>query len=161
MSPSEGQARPYRVLLVDDDEAVRDLIEMMLDIDDRFRIVGIAATGIDGVSLAARLQPDVVVLDLQMPFMDGLTAITQLRKRAPAARIVVFSAFPDTYTLVDVVSRGAHAYLDKAAAWFELVPTMIAACETLDLRDVGTSAGTGDSEHVVPSSNGRHHHQRH
>lgn len=158
MSPSEGQARPYRVLLVDDDEAVRDLIEMMLDIDDRFRIVGIAATGIDGVSLAARLQPDVVVLDLQMPFMDGLTAITQLRNRAPGARIVVFSAFPDTYTLVDVVSRGAHAYLDKAAAWFELVPTMIAACETLDLRDA--TAGTSNREHAVPSPNGRHHHQR-
>ena len=121
-------SRPWRVVVIDDDEAVRTLIEAMIATDDRFTIVGAASDGMEGVSVATRLQPDVVLLDLEMPIMDGLAALKQLPARVPAARIIVFSAFPDAYTFVDVISRGAHAYLDKATAWVELLPVMVAAC---------------------------------
>lgn len=134
----------HRVILIDDDEDVRTLIEALLSLDDRFRLVGTAGNGAEGISLAARLQPDVIVLDLEMPVMDGLEAIAPLRQRVPDARIIVFSAFPDSYTLVDVVMRGADAYLDKAGAWLELLPTMAAACgENSEEFDVSTDVRLG------------------
>jgi DNA-binding NarL/FixJ family response regulator len=117
-----------RVVLIDDDEDVAALIEAMLDDDPRFRVVGVAGDGHEGVALANRLQPDAVVLDLELPGMDGLAALPRLRQCAPAAKIVVFSAFPDPYTLLDVLELGADAYVDKATAWAELVPALEQAC---------------------------------
>ena len=67
--------------------------------------------------------------DLQLPGMGGLTALPLIRRRAPATRIVVFSAFPDPYTLVDVLQLGADGYLNKGTTWQELVPTLAALCQ--------------------------------
>lgn len=117
-----------RVVLIDDDEDVAVLIEAMLGDDPRFDVVGVARDGEAGVELADTLQPDAVVLDLELPGLDGIEAIPLLRQRAPGAKIVVFSAFPDPYTLLDVIERGADAYVDKAATWAQLVPALEAVC---------------------------------
>jgi DNA-binding NarL/FixJ family response regulator len=117
-----------RIVLVDDDEEVAGLIEAMLTDDPRFRVVGIAADGHEGVALAGRLHPDAVVLDLELPYLDGLAAIPLIRSRVPDAKIVVFSAFPDPYTLLDVLERGADAYVDKASTWAQLVPALETVC---------------------------------
>lgn len=118
---------PARVVVIDDDEDFRDFIELMLEEDDRFTVVGTAADGAEGVTLTDRLEPDVIVLDLQMPVLDGMQALPLLRRRAPDARIVVVSAFPDLVTLMDVLDRGADLYLDKGRAWEEVVPALVAA----------------------------------
>jgi DNA-binding NarL/FixJ family response regulator len=120
----------HRILIVEDDEEVRSLLELMIGLDDRFIVVGAAADGHTGVSLASELQPDAVVLDLELPGVGGLDAIALIGTRAPAARIVVFSAFPDPITLIDVLRLGANAYLDKATAWSELLPTLASLCDT-------------------------------
>lgn len=124
----EAPPRPLEVLLVDDDREVRGLLELILDDDGRFKVVAHAGDGAEALALAERLRPRVVVLDLQMPGMDGLTALPGLRRTLPDARIVVFSAFPDPFTLVDVVERGADGYIDKGRAWCDLLPTLAGLC---------------------------------
>lgn len=115
-----------RVAVVDDDEDMRDLLEAMLDADPRFELVGVAGDGRTALSLVEWLNPSVVVLDLQVPGLDGLAALPQIRVRAPGCRIVVLSAFPDPCTLADVVVRGADLYLDKAQVHTELLPALAA-----------------------------------
>lgn len=122
----------FRVVIVDDDADVRSLLEVVFEVDGRFEVVGTAIDGAQGVALVERAQPDVVVLDLRLPVMDGLTAIPLLRRCAPHARIVVFSAFPDPFTLLDVLRRGADSYIDKAMAWSDLVPTITGLMGTPD-----------------------------
>ncbi|HEX9530844.1 MAG TPA: response regulator transcription factor [Acidimicrobiales bacterium] len=111
-----GSDRAARVVVIDDDEDFRLFVETMLQAIDGFTVVG-------------RTRPDIVVLDLQMPVVDGMTALPELRRLVPEARIVVVSAFPDLVTLIDVLDRGADLYLDKGRAWEEIVPALIAAAE--------------------------------
>lgn len=117
-----------RVLLVDDDPDMRGLLEIMLAEDGRFAVVGHASDGAEALRLASTERPDVVVLDLQMPGMDGLTALPILRDQLPDARIVVVSAFPDPLTLADAMRRGVDGYIDKSRTWCELVPTLEGLC---------------------------------
>lgn len=121
-------SQPLRVLLVDDDVEVRGLLEVVLEGDERFEVVGQAEDGAVGLALAVALRPDVVVLDLMMPGVDGFAALPRLRQALPAARIVVVSAFPDPYTLLDAVKLGADGYIDKSRVWCELVPTLTGLC---------------------------------
>jgi DNA-binding NarL/FixJ family response regulator len=118
------------VLLIDDDEDVAGLVETLISVDDRFRLVATSQWAAQGVILADVLQPDAIVLDLHLPGMDGLEALPHLRRVSRAA-IVVFSSFPDPYTLLSVLRRGADAYVDKAQAWAELLPTIVNTVEEL------------------------------
>src|SRR4051812_50094816 len=90
--PMSPHAPKIRVFLVDDVTELRMLVRIALEEDADFEVVGEAANGRDGVEGGAEAQPDVVLLDLSMPDMDGLEAIPLMRKRAPKARIVVLSA---------------------------------------------------------------------
>jgi DNA-binding NarL/FixJ family response regulator len=121
----------HRIAIVEDDDEVRSLLELMLDLDGRFEHVGSAVDGHAGVSLVTDEQPDAVILDLEMPGLAGLDAIGLIGLRAPNTRILVFSAFPDPITLLDVLRLGADAYLDKGTAWSELLPTLVNLCETV------------------------------
>ncbi len=125
---SQPRGTALKVVLADDDPDLRGLVELMLKADGRFRVVGQAGDGAAAVRLAESEHPDVVVLDLQMPLMDGLTALPLLRERLPDARIVVLSTFPDPFTLVDAVRQGADGYIDKDRAWSELIPTLAGLC---------------------------------
>ena len=125
--PTEAQST-LRVLLVDDDPDTRSLLELMLEEDGRFGVVGHASDGVEAVRLAEQERPDVVVLDLQMPGMDGLTALPLLRRSLPEARIVVMSAFPDPLTLAHAIGQGVDGYIDKSRSWCELLPTLAGLC---------------------------------
>lgn len=120
----------FDVVLIDDDEDVAVLVETMLRLDDRFRLVGSARTADDGIALVRDLQPDVIVLDLHLPERDGIEVLPILR-RVGRCPIVVFSAFPDPYTLLTAVEHGADGYVDKGRAWQELLPTLVQLCEVL------------------------------
>jgi DNA-binding NarL/FixJ family response regulator len=124
-------AAPLRVVIVEDDEEVRSLLELMLEHDDRFEVDGLAVDGHAGVAMVAERRPDAVILDLEMPGLSGLDAIGLMGMRSPDTRIVVFSAFPDPITLIDVLRLGADAYLDKASAWSELLPTLASVCASV------------------------------
>lgn len=127
-----GSGAPWRVVLVGDDEAIRDLLEMILDLDPRFEMAGTAGSGTEAVVLAQAVRPAVVVLDLQTTDLDGPAVLAQLRHDLPETRVVVLSAYPDLFTLVEVVSLGADSYLDEANAFAELIPTLLATCTAVE-----------------------------
>lgn len=118
----DAAASAIRVVVVDDDEDVRDLLTLMFDLDERFELVGVAAEGQDGIDTVCRLVPDVVVVDLDLPGVDGLAVVDFVVALELDIRVVVFSAYPDPFTLLEVLRHGAHGYLDKANAWAELLP---------------------------------------
>lgn len=126
---SAASERVRRVVLVDDDEDMLSLLHVVISGEEGYEVVGTARDGYEAVAEAVRERPDIILLDLEMPHLDGIHALPHLREAAPHARIIVFSAFPDPYTLLDVVERGADAYVDKANAWAQLIPTMAAVCE--------------------------------
>jgi len=128
MNANHPQEPPIRIVLVDDVEEVRSLVRLRLELDGRVEVVGEADDGVTATAVVAVTRPDAVVLDLDMPGMDGLRAIPAVRAASPGTRVLVLSAFPDPYTLVDVLSRGADSYLDKGAALAELAPTLVSLC---------------------------------
>lgn len=126
--PEEGGGPSLDVVLIEDDDDVRAVLRLLFELDDRFRLVGEAADGLTGIDVVGATRPAVVVLDMQMPGATGAEVIARSRVLSPRSRIVVFSAFPDPFTLVEVLRLGADAYLDKATAWMDLIPTIIELC---------------------------------
>jgi signal transduction histidine kinase len=107
-----GARGTVRVLVVDDTPALRALTRAVLD-GTGFEVVGEAGDGLAGVNLAGELQPDLVLLDLAMPVMDGLEALPRMRAAAPGARVVIVSGFERRAMESQVVEAGADAYLQK------------------------------------------------
>lgn len=107
---------PCRVLLVDDEPTIRSLLRLMLHRTGRYEVVGEAGDGEHGLRLAAAVAPDLVLLDLSMPRMDGLEALSHLRVLVPHANLVVLSGFASTEAAQAARQAGAHAYLEKGLA---------------------------------------------
>jgi CheY-like chemotaxis protein len=116
--------KQVRVLLADDTPDIRRLTRMMLDLDDRFVVVGEAADGVEAVEMAASQRPDAIILDIAMPVMDGLDAIPLILERAPGTRIVVLSAYPEQASR-EALARGAHAWVDKGSDFEELTDKLM------------------------------------
>jgi PAS domain S-box-containing protein len=110
-----GPRRP-RVLVVDDAEDIRTLVRIRLTSQGAYEVVGEAADGEAAVTEAARLQPDLVLLDLAMPRMDGLEALPQIRAAVPGVRVIVLSGFVAGSMAVAVLEAGARRYLEKGRA---------------------------------------------
>jgi NarL family two-component system response regulator LiaR len=110
-----------RVLIADDHAVVRQGLRTFLGLQEDIEVVGEAADGEQAVAEAERLEPDVVLVDLVMPGIDGVEAIRRLHERVPAARAVVLSSFIDEDRLFPVVRAGAAGYLLKDIEPAELV----------------------------------------
>jgi DNA-binding NarL/FixJ family response regulator len=104
---------PVRVLVVDDQQLVRESIAALLDIQPGISVVGTAAEGREAVDQALALRPDVVLLDVRMPVMDGIEAVAILRRRAPDCRVVMLTTFDDEEYVVQALRAGASGYLLK------------------------------------------------
>jgi DNA-binding NarL/FixJ family response regulator len=110
-----------RVLIVDDAANLRELLTLLLEVEDDFEVVGTAADGKQAIAAAEQLQPDLVLLDLAMPVMDGLKALPVLRLRIPHARIVIFSGFEHEALAAEALTAGADAYIEKGTSVTQLV----------------------------------------
>ena len=108
-------ASALRTLLVDDVQDIRALLRVLMARDGRFDVVGEAADGQRAIALARDLQPDVIVLDLAMPVMDGLTALPALRAAVPHVRVVILSGFPVEQMGPSALEAGAVGYLEKGS----------------------------------------------
>ena len=102
-----------RVAIADDHAVVRQGLRTFLELQDGMEVVGEAADGEEAVALVERTAPDVLLLDLVMPRVDGLAAIKLVRERAPATRILVLTSFADDHTVLPAVRAGAAGYLLK------------------------------------------------
>lgn len=109
-----------RILVVDDHPVVRDGLTAMLSTQADFLIVGQAGNGREAVAQARECTPDLVLLDLEMPEMDGAEALRQMRQHAPGLNAVVFTAFDTDERIVSAIQAGAKGYLLKGAPREEL-----------------------------------------
>jgi DNA-binding NarL/FixJ family response regulator len=116
MSPGAAE-RPVRVLIADDHDLVRRMLRRAITGRGGMDIVAEAAEGATAVGLARALEPDVVVLDVAMPGMDGMQAAQAIRAALPACRILIFSAFPAQDTSGSALAAGADRYLEKGAGF--------------------------------------------
>ena len=106
---------PLAVLVVDDEPSIREIVRFLLTDDDRFTVTGEAANGEEAIRMATELQPDVVLLDLMMPVMDGMTALPQIRAAAPDGIIVVVLSALDLRRKADEAeAAGAAGYIPKS-----------------------------------------------
>jgi DNA-binding NarL/FixJ family response regulator len=103
---------PERVLIVDDHPLTREALSSLLE-QHGFQIVGQAASGEEAIGVAGRAQPQLIVLDLSMPGMDGLTALPEIRRVAPASEVVVLTASGTDENLLRAIRGGAAGYLLK------------------------------------------------
>jgi DNA-binding NarL/FixJ family response regulator len=117
-----------RVLLADDTPEIRRLLRLNLELDGRFEIVGEAADGAEAVALSQSLRPDVVVLDLAMPVMDGLQAAPMIRQTSPSSKILVLSGFDHSRMEARAREQGAHGYLEKGTAFGRITDVLAELC---------------------------------
>jgi DNA-binding NarL/FixJ family response regulator len=103
-----------RVLVCDDSDAFRALLRYTLQEDHGIEVVGEAADGMAAIEAAERLQPDVVLLDLTMPILDGMDAIPAVLERAPATQVVALSGWRAERMEQAALDQGAIAYLEKS-----------------------------------------------
>ena len=106
---------PIRVLIVDDHSVVRMGLKMFFDHQPDIDVVGEAADGSEGVAMARRLEPDVVLMDLLMPTMDGVTAISRIKAEKPEIEIVTMTSFIEEEKVTAALEAGASGYLLKDA----------------------------------------------
>ncbi len=120
-------AEPIRVLVVDDHAVVRQGLRGLLELQDGIEVAGEAADGDQGVDAATRLRPDVILMDLVMPALDGVAAMRLLRERLPETRVIVLTSFLDDDKLLPALRAGAAGYLLKNAEPQEVVRAVRAA----------------------------------
>ena len=171
MTDTPGPA-PIRVLIADDQRVVREGLSMLVALIDDVEVVGAACDGAEAVRLAQACRPDVVLMDLRMPDLDGITATGLLREQLPAARVLVLTTYADQDAIVPALRAGARGYLTKDASAEQieaairavhagqthldpavqerLVAAVIRSPDPAGHAGTGTSAGTGTGTRPPP-----------
>jgi len=126
MSTPQGEApaQVYRVVVADDAAGIRALLRTLLSLEPDFDVVGLACDGAEAVELVAKLEPDLVVIDVSMPVMSGLEAIKSIREISPTTRVAVLSG--ERRQLPD----GAHTQIEKGTPNEALIEALRKVCQT-------------------------------
>ena len=121
---------PLRILVAEDDESFLEAISLLLEQDDRFVVAGRARNGREAVALAEEVAPDAVVVDIEMPVLDGVEATRRLREAAPDLPIVAVSGHDYEERVLEIRQAGADDYVRKARLADELPRVLAALLET-------------------------------
>lgn len=113
MAMTEQQPTTVRVAIVDDHVIVRNGLEQLIGTRDDMQLVGMAANGAEATELVAATKPDVVLMDLSMPVMDGVEATRWIVKNHPTSRVVVLTSFSEQRRVLEALDAGAEGYLLK------------------------------------------------
>ncbi len=157
MSP--GDATAVRVLLADDQRLVRESLGTLLGLLDGIELVGMASDGEEALELADRHRPDVVLMDLRMPRLDGIDATRRLRERRPEIGVIALTTYADDESVLGALRAGARGYLTKDASSDDIkaaIRTVAAGEAALDPaiqgHVVAALAGNGAPDDAVQSS---------
>jgi len=120
---------PLRILVAEDDESFLEAISLLLERDDRFVVAGRARNGLEAVALAEEVTPDAVVVDIEMPVLDGVEATRRLREAAPDLPIVAVSGHDYEERVLEIRQAGADDYVRKARLADELPRALAALLE--------------------------------
>ncbi len=124
-SPAISHIRPVRMLLVDDSASVRHELAHLLDLSGMVHIIGEAADGLEAVRLAADLSPEVVLMDLEMPGLDGFDTTRQIKAGQPAPRVVILSAHGKPEDQERARAAGADGFVVKGASYQTLLTAIL------------------------------------
>lgn len=116
-----------RILIVDDHAVVRQGLITFLELQDEIEVVGEASNGKEAIQRVQELEPDVVLMDLVMPVMDGLTAIKQIKQMRPSTEVIALTSFADDEKVFTAIRSGATGYLLKDVQPNDLVKAVLAA----------------------------------
>jgi two-component system nitrate/nitrite response regulator NarL len=111
--PADPTAPPTRILLVDDQPLFRGAIASLIDGEPDLTVVGEAENGLDGVAKAALLRPDLVIMDVEMPLMNGVEATRRIREQQPSTKVVMLTVSESDEHVFEAIRIGAHGYLLK------------------------------------------------
>lgn len=138
-----------KVLLVDDHRLVREGLRRTLE-EAGHEVVGEASDGVEGIELAQELRPHVVLMDVSMPVLDGLTATRRLRSRAPDAKVVVLTMHADSELVERARAAGAAGYLVKDASGEEVVAAVERAARGGHVLGIGAGGAPTEPPAVEP-----------
>jgi DNA-binding NarL/FixJ family response regulator len=113
-------ASPIRVIVADDQRVVRDGLSVLVGLIDGVEVVGLACDGVEAVALVERARPDVVLMDLRMPRLEGAEATRQIRAEHPGTQVLVLTTYADDESLFPALQAGARGYLTKDASAEEI-----------------------------------------
>jgi two-component system response regulator DesR len=119
--------RHVRVLVVDDHALFAEALMLTLAIEERIEIVGCASSGVEAVALVRALRPDVVLMDVHMPGMDGIEATRQVRQVSPETRVVMVTAARSSEVAAHALAAGAERYLTKDTPALKLIDAILGA----------------------------------
>jgi DNA-binding NarL/FixJ family response regulator len=154
---------PIRVLIVDDHAVVREGLRTFLELQDGIEVAGEAADGEAAVAQAASLAPDVILMDLVMPRLDGIGAMRALRERGSPSHVIVLTSFLDDERLMPALKAGAAGYLLKDVEPAELARAVRSACADEALIDPTVAArllqnlGAQEARPGTPGADGAEH----
>ncbi len=129
-----------RVLLVDDQALFREGLETLLSVHKDIQIVGLASNGREAVDVAAQVHPDVVLMDVRMPVLDGVRATRLLLETLPGCRVIVLTTFDDDEYIFDALRAGAAGYLLKDVASARLVDAIRATARGESILEPSVAA---------------------
>lgn len=122
-----AQQGPIRILIVDDHALLRKAVRGLLESRNEFEVCGEAENGLQAIEMAAELKPDVVILDIVMPVMNGFEAARKIKEVSPDSRLVILSAYKDKQMLEEAKNVGAVCYVPKSDAERELIDAVKSA----------------------------------
>jgi DNA-binding NarL/FixJ family response regulator len=103
-----------KMLIADDQELILESLHIVLSMEEDFEIVGLAKNGEDAVKSCEQLQPDIVLMDINMPVMDGVAATAKIKERTPATKVIILTSYREVEYVLTALSHGAEGYLLKA-----------------------------------------------
>ena len=136
-SPSDKGIRPIRVLLVDDASRVRSELRQLLELTGMLEIVGEAGDGLEAVRLAAQLFPDVIIMDLEMPGLDGYEATRRIKAFQPAPRVVILSVHGGPNIEERVRETGADSFIIKGTNYQILLNAILGLDGSINSHEKG------------------------
>jgi DNA-binding NarL/FixJ family response regulator len=157
--------KEIKLLLVDDQDLIRESLHIVLDMDPEIKVVGLAENGAVALTLCEEHQPDVVLMDIHMPVMDGVEATRQIKTRWPQIRVIILTTFQEVNYVVDALGAGAEGYLLKAIhpkdlaagiKWVSqggtLIPQDVAKLLVKQLQDDRAQGSAGGTVQAASSS---------